>query len=659
MLSIIRSFIARSELGQSTILIAVLAPALMSTLGLAIMGGRAFVEFRRMQTAADMAAVIGAQSLPCGINDSVCITRAEQLACNYANYNGFGGCTPGAGLAPGGSPNSADVPPVSCSPYDFVDYGNDNYGSQGGNTRCKSWPNPPTFYGYIEVRLTDNLGTVPIFNIPITLGTHAIAKHGIGRPGDYALIGLNLSNPVTLDMQGNAHVQIAGSAFGNGGIQGNGQKSMTCEGGWFSSGSVSNLISDSTGLPVFSPGSGPSCSPSTPDTGSGDTQGGLAPIKDPYANSTPPPTQPLNTRFQNCPQCSQPGFTFDLDAQQWNDPNGTPQNITPQSCGHPQHLEMFPGVYGSFQLGNCDHVYMNPGVYTFIDTSTGVDTNHGQICVYGAPDCDQASTCQTMTFSTPPPPDSPPSATADQWYYQCSPYGYYDTKLLQVSPPPADANLSTVPVFYDPTIPGNSNAPLNGVTIYLPPSSAGLTAHGNPGQTGGVFLAAPNPCPGTGSQAGNAVSFPAGASSGTFTYPTYSPDLMHGQEPLHIATPWSPIYPDMDFGLLEESTCATHLLVWPNEMSPDQHLHFLFYIQGGNVSQNGTGNENFYGIMYAPNSNVSLSGNSGGSGPPWLTGQLIANTEDFSGDSTITIQYRPCGPGSTTCGSGPGTALIQ
>jgi hypothetical protein len=64
----------------------------------------------------------------------------------------------------------------TCSPYDFIDYGNGS-----SNASCKS-ASAPTSYSYIEVRLQKNFGNVPIFNIPVTLSAHAVASTEYRRP---------------------------------------------------------------------------------------------------------------------------------------------------------------------------------------------------------------------------------------------------------------------------------------------------------------------------------------------------------------------------------------------------------------------------------------------------------------------------------------------
>ena len=258
----------REERGQATIFVAVLMSALMGTVGLAVEGGRMFVEYRQIQSAADMAALVGAQGLPCGTSDTSCISASETLGCQYATANGYSGCSAGGNSAP-----SANVPPTVCTPYNFVPYGN---GCDAGT---------PAFYDYIEVKLTKSLGTVPIFNIPITLSAHAVAKHGPITGSDYALITLDPNQP--LDMTGSSTVKIEGSVFTNGGIQGNGNSSSTCAGGWFSAGSISNVVTDVNGTPSFAP---PSCTGS--NDANPDDQAHLSQIGDPYAGGSPPPTQP-------------------------------------------------------------------------------------------------------------------------------------------------------------------------------------------------------------------------------------------------------------------------------------------------------------------------------------------------------------------------------
>jgi len=68
-MSRVHNLLKRSESGQSLIFVAVMGATLMGIMGLAVLGGHVFVEFRRMQAAADMAAIVGAQKLPCDTTD--------------------------------------------------------------------------------------------------------------------------------------------------------------------------------------------------------------------------------------------------------------------------------------------------------------------------------------------------------------------------------------------------------------------------------------------------------------------------------------------------------------------------------------------------------------------------------------------------------------
>jgi Flp pilus assembly protein TadG len=626
-LSELKRLFRRRDSGQTIIFFAILLSGLFATAGIAIEGGRVFVEYRRAQAAADMAALIGAQALPCNTTDTSCITNAETLACTYATNNGLTGCTAGGASAP-----SANVPPVACSPYDFMDYGNGS-----GNANCKS-TFAPSYYSYIEVRLTDNLGNIPIFNIPVTLAAHAVAKRGPMTPGDFTMMTLDPSKP--LNAQGDASLVVTGSVFGAGGITGNNKINVTCQGGWYSppGTTITGTSSDTTGSPVFSP---PGCTGSNDATTDAQT---LPPQADPYAGGSAPPTQPAGTSFPNCPECSQSGYWVDLGNNAWHhDGDGSDPG---KAIGD---VELFPGIYTTpLVLGNSQGAYFNPGVYTFVN---GMSLNHGNMCVYGAPDCMDggpgpvsSSTpgfCATDQFSTG-------TSQANQWYYSCSPYGFFDTN------PPAGGPLLTTPTFTDGT------TPLNGVTFYLPANSTGIQVHGNGGKNGDVYLAAPNPCPGTGESGPEWVAMPAGSATAGYTYTnTYR----GGNDGM----PWSvsestagTVYPSYDFSLPAE--CGSSNLVWPGEMIKPQHLHFLFYIQGpgSDVNMNGASGQQFTGIWYAPSSIVTIQGaGKGGGGPPWIDGQMIMYDATLTGNSYNDVVYRPCGPGPNSCGSGLGTQLVQ
>lgn len=609
----------RAESGQTMIFFAVLLSTLCMTTGLAVEGGNMMVQYRKMQSAADMSALIGAQKLPCGTADTTCITSAEQQACNDAASNGFASCTVGGA----GSP-SANVPPKTCSPYDFIDYGNGS-----SNPNCKS-ASVPTSYSYIEVRLQKNFGNVPIFNVPVTLSAHAVAKHGTASAGDYAIISLDPKTPLSIG--GSATVQTVGSVFANGGISGGGTAN-TCDGGWYSAGTISNVSSDTSGTAVFAP---TGCTPGSNDSSTLEQQN-LAPINDPYAGSVPPPA--LNASYPNCPECSQPGWYYDLDGHTWYQDDGNGFNGS--------NLELFPGVYSStFGLGNNNIAYFNPGVYTF---TGGIDTHHGLMCVYGSPSCITTS-CASKNFN-------PGDPAGGQWNYQCSPYGFWDSSSITGRPP----SLSTVPTFYDSSLGSNSSVPLNGVTFYLPAGDPNITrVNGNSGKDGGVYLAAPDPCPGTGTYSPGSpgsVSFPAGSASGIFIYlSSNNPwSLPHG---VLTSTPGT-VYPSTDWSLAGE--CSLLYTVWPGEMPKPKHLHFLFYdLSSASLKINGASAQNMNGIFYAPNTDMSILGaGKGAGGPPWIYGQLIIHSGDFSGHSYNDVSYRACGGNSTACGGGAGTQLIQ
>jgi len=618
-MKLLRIFRERAESGQAMIFFAVLLSTLCMTTGLAVEGGNMMVQYRKLQSAADMAALIGAQKLPCGTADTACMAGAEQQACNDAASNGFAGCTVGGA----GSP-SANVPPKTCSPYDFIDYGNGS-----SNPKCKT-ASVPTSYSYIEVRLQKSFGTVPIFNVPVTLSAHAVAKHGTASASDYAIISLAPGTP--LSISGNATVQSVGSVFANGGISGHGNPTANaCDGGWYSAGTISNssLVSDTSGTAVFAP---TGCTSGSNDSSTLEQQN-VAPISDPYSGSVPPPAS-----YPNCPECSQPGW-YDLDAHAWHQDDGKGFKGS--------NLELFPGVYSSsFRLGNNNIAYFNPGVYTF---TGGIDTHHGLMCVYGSPSCNDTN-CASQNFN-------PSDPAGDQWNYQCSPYGFWDSSPIAGRP----SSLSAVPTFYDSSLGVNSTVPLNGVTFYLPVGDLNITSiNGNSGKNGGVYVAAPDPCPGTGAYSPpspGAVSFPAGSANGV-------PSYMSSNYPQGVPTPPSTpasagVYPSTDWSLAGE--CNLPYTVWPGEMPKPQHLHFLFYdLSSASLSINGASAQNMNGIFYAPNTDMSVNGaGKGAGGPPWIYGQLIIRSGDFSGHSYNDVSYRPCAGSSTPCGSGAGTQLIQ
>lgn len=653
---------ADREPGQAMVMFAVLASTMMLTMGLAVEGGRVFVEYRRMQAAADMAALVGAQDLPCKVANSTCITTAETDACTYATKNGFSGCTPGSVDAP-----SADVPPHTCSPYSFLDYGNNATNPCPSATGRVSAAT--TQYFFIEVQLSQQI-TIPIFNKTANLYVHAVARHGVDARGDYAVSILDQSAG-SFSMGGSATVTVQGSTFSNGTISVNGNPSLeTCKGGWSVSGNQiapSQLNSYSTGTPGFSP---PGCYNGSVGAGSPPADSpvnftaNLPPIDDPYATTPMPPYQSSMGSWPNCTMCQQDGWWVDLSSNIWKQ-GGAPSGT---------NIELFPGVYDTLSLGVGDSAYLNPGVYTF---KTAFNPLHGGYCVYGAPACDN-SNCGTGDPTGGTNTNWLPGDTAgNQWFYQCSPWGFWDPSAIPNRPPAVCATCG--PVFYNESTGGNSTVPMNGITINLPLS--GISQHGNAGSKPGDtnYIAFPNPCPGTGTYTSGSpgqVQFPYGTSDPTaqFNYSTkYGgslPTWLHGltQSPSPAT---GLVYPSADLSLLGE--CPNSLMDWPNQFGVNnnqgQHLHFAIFARNDantppdstlDISLNGAAAENWYGILYAPNSTVSLNGaGKGAGGPPWIEGQIIAWDASFSGNATIDVVYRPCSPGSVPCGTGPGSALVQ
>jgi hypothetical protein len=641
------------------VFMAVLLSALVGTMGIAVEGGHVFIEYRRLQSAADMSALVGAQKLPCSTSNTSCQQSAETDGCTYATDNGFSGCATGATSAP-----YADVPPHTCSPYDWIDYGSQD-------SSCKS-ALTPQYYDYIEVAVSENLGTIPIFNIPITLTAHAVAKHGGAGGGDFGLINLSPTSPLT--MTGNTTVQITGSVFSNGGINGSGTATATCDGGWLSAGSITNVTTDTTGTPIFSTTGCTGTNNTSPDQ-----QPNLPQLNDPYAGSQSPPSQPSGTSFSNCAECSYPGIWYGLDAS-----NAGWHVDTNNSTDPSGDAELFPGIYRNLTFKNTDSIYYNPGVYTI---TSSMDTNHGSMCVYGSPDCNDPS-CLTTTFT-------PGSTTGDQWNYNCTPYGYWDSTLAGQVPP---ATLSqagvaglTQPTFYDSSTGTASTVPLNGVAFYLTANTS-IIDHGNTGcgncgsVVGSVMLAASNPCPGTGSYSAasgtytvpedgdtGSVSFPSGASTGQFNYSYASSGYTVAGTSSYSSANYSmpnggatvspstvSLYPSVDWSLLAE--CHSSYVDWPGEFSAPQHLHFLFYLPNSSSSilMNGASGQQYTGLVYAPNSSITVEGaGKSGGGPPFVNGQVVGGTVTLKGNSYVDISYRPCGPGANGCGSNTDTQLVQ
>ena len=138
---------SRSESGQAMIFFAILASTMMLTLGLAVERGRMFVTFRQMQSAADMAALVGAQSLPSA-------SQASADALQYAQENGFSS-----------SQTTVCIPPKVISPYSVINY------TASGNAPCSNQNDH-----YIEVQITDNLDMFGHNSvIPLVIGLCIVA----------------------------------------------------------------------------------------------------------------------------------------------------------------------------------------------------------------------------------------------------------------------------------------------------------------------------------------------------------------------------------------------------------------------------------------------------------------------------------------------------
>lgn len=672
------------------IFFALVSGILALTMGLAVEGGRAFVEYRRMQSAADLAAIVGAQKLPCGLTDTACMQNAETLACQTATSNGFPSCSNGSG--PG-----AFVPPVTCSPYDFIDYGNDSGDpSPYGNPNCKATNAPISFYDYIEVQLSDNLGTVPIFNTPVTLSAHAVARHGVPSPKDYAVAQLDPSSPPGVYVGGNFNFFVNGSTFANGTYKfGSNAGETACDGGFFTASNTPDPGTEKTysgGIPGFAP---PECYQSdgvTPMTVSvPNYDNNLPPITDPYCTSMSAPYlgNPGTdchggvgpSSIPNCPDCTKLGWVYDDTTKQWF------QGDVNVSSGSDTY-EMFPGVYGNFNISSNNHVYMNPGVYTFTGT---VGFDFGNVCVFGAPICNSGNVpggCGDTSLSWTPGTSAGSNATGNEWYYNCSPYGFWDTALPR--PGSSSGGAATVPCVSNPTYGpsctpptwwddslnggagGPSSIPLNGMTWQFTSTAAksiGGTGVGNSGLA--YYVAAPNPCPGTGTifTPGSAVSFNNGDAAAYYEYTSTSSDSLvaerYGINYLSpIITGWgSQIYPSMDLKVTGE--CAPDTLeVWPGEMNgKGQHLHFAMFDRQNNLFKfAGNQGQSFMGIMYFPGvgSTVDVTGaGSSGGGIPFILGQLIGWDISFGGSGTVDLIYRPCNDKQDVCASGLGTQLVQ
>lgn len=699
MRSRIRALFGAAESGQAMILVAVLAAALMGTVGVAIEGGRMLVENRRMQNAADMAALVGAQSAGCESTDSTCINLAKQAACNYAQSNGYGGGWNGSTgcTASGGVTVTVDIPPATCSPYNL------DYGSGKMPTACSG--TGATQYNYVEVEISNNLGTIPIFNVSVTPYVHAVARRGTRSPRDYAIAVLDptLAKALTLSGSGSSGcgVCVVGSIISDSSAStsintGGTSPDNSCGGGWDTASSSettapSNLHSYTTGGALFSP---PGCTGTQDGTVSWSP--GQTRIPDPYGSVNPPPT---SGTWANCSECGSSGHYYHWDCRNARSTSGTWDDNgagNPKAANNNDCYEMFPGQYPGGITATAGNIYLNPGVYN-LGTGGLKISSTANICVFGAPICDEFSgnipgysvTCGSASMDSSKSSYVPPGT----WYYYCSSWGSYDTN------PPNGTNgaatglpttVSSSPKFTNNTTP--TTTPLNGVTFY--------TYSGGTYQTGGAVkitgsgvesLAFPDPCPGTGTATGTSVPFQStigvgdsGASSAQYSYPATSVAYSSITKSVAGST-----YPSADLTVNGESTCRALLNsgstsgsipdVWPGEFQPTttgQLLQFLFFMRDktASIALSGSGTQLFWGIVYNPGDyataggcgsstsgcQISLAGSSGGSGDlPMILGQIIGDGVSIGGSSTIEVFYRPCNDRTQACQLGPGSTLVQ
>lgn len=673
----------RHESGQALIMFAVMATAIFGIMSLAVEGGRAFVTYRQMQSAADMAALVGAQKLP-----NAPLT-AYSDACLFAQKNGFGDgtCSAGFPAASGTSAVQVCIPPTSLSPYSNYPY--------GSVSTCG--PTAATTNHFIEVQIQDNLGNIPVFNTPITLYAHAIAKVGIDGLEDYAIANLDptTSSSSVLKMQVGTRIVVVGSSISNNLSSasistGTGQY-KACNGQWLT---AANETTVPTGLVTYAHGTNSFAPPDCADSsgGSADTPTQFVPnsgqIGDPYGDTTvpvdPSSSPTVDNVSTNCPACAQPGNYYSWasgaakNTGTWNSSGaGTPGTV------NGANYEFFPGTYTNLKIvvasGKSAMVYFNPGVYTLPGSASFSVQGTTNMCVYGAPACDifsstagtipyngTSANCSTAVFTPTSDPNYVPAST---WYYYCSPWGKWDSALANSAGAPS--GLSTVPTFLNLSTGTATTTPLNGVTFFESGSGNSIDIEGS----GSEALAAPNPCPGTGNSGALSVDYPAGSASGSYVYADGTSST-------------SQVYPNADFSINGE--CSLPYAVWKGELghtnataTTGQHLHILFFAQNSNptgvspstgngIKLAGSANQNWYGVIHSyptysgypgpPSTanacskcSVTITGSSGGGGgPPVLSGQVIGDGITFTGSSLVNVFDRP---GNKV--TGPGTQLVQ
>lgn len=638
-----------AEDGQTTILASVLLLfVLLPLAGVVIEGGNLFATYRKMQGAADLAAMVGAQDLPNNPG------TARTDACQYVYNNGFDNCS-----TSGNDQSIACVPPQTQSPYNFISYGS-------GNSTCTG---SATTY-YIEVRISHSLGTIPIFNIPVTLSAHAVARSGIPGVRDYAIAVLDPTNrnQPALKLNTNNGIVAVGSVTSNATnsnsitTQGT-SANLICGGTWFDSanqsysyfanGGSNALQSNNSGTPGLAP---PSCTGASNDSPA-QFQSSAGQIADPYGDTASPSATNMVT---NCLICTQTvghyyKWTTSRNGGSWITLNSN----SDVNVSNGDNIEIWPGVYPGGIKKTGGNLYMNPGVYTF-NNDISITGSTGVICIYGAPACDVVNSgtisgttanCSSASFHS----GDSTYVSAGTWYYYCSPWGIWDDSTH------AGQSAGSAPTFLDSSSGSASSIRFNGVTIYMNAGNVSMTG------SSALILAAPNPCSGTGSSGSNSVDFPQGAANATYSYPSTSLPYKDGTSQTNFQ-----VYPNSDFTLSGE--CLSAALEWTGELGSlqRQHLHFLILAQNSQsyVTLGGSGQENLWGIVHSfptyttfpnppsgpcPNCSISISGSAGGSnGPPMLFGQVIGNDATFSGNSLVEVFNRPGG-----IPSGPGTSLVQ
>lgn len=677
------------ESGQAMIFFAVTAGIMMFTMGLAVEGGRLMVTQRQMQSAVDLAALVGAQKLPSA-------QGAVSAACQAAQDNGFDNCTStGTSDTLGGTNKTvACAPPSVLQPYSWS---NLNYGT---DSSC-STPTGSTSAHYLEVQIQENLGTVPIFNIPVNLYAHAVARLGIPGVQDFAIVALDstaLSNAI--------HLHNTSGIITNGSITANstasnsyntaGSVNTICNGGAYASAVESDPGSIQTtnkGTIGYAP---PSCTAVSGSMDSPDnwlSQAGQ--VADPYFASVEPtaPSPAGSTTWWLDRSNTSPSSWV------WNDASAATVKV---GGGGASVAELFPGKYPQGIKMTGGELILNPGIYQFGQSGGSSTTkiidisgNGGSICVYGSPSCDRVlgtttnpngttipgysgADCQNASFVT----GGSSYVPANVWYYYCSPWGFYDTNTHNTSTMNEPAGLTTPEYFVDASG-NNTTTPLNGVTIDVASGQISITGGGGTGPAGsshtGYFLAAPNACAGATAVTAQVGNPNSGGTPGTATYPGGATGAGPADSSLDSTTPPASVnmYPDADLTKAGDCTSDTNLYAWPNEFgsgNPSQHLHFLFFDQLAQQSLDieGSGLQLWFGIIHtfpsyttsevAPtpaqscaNCSVKISGSSGGAnGPPMLIGQIVADSIDIGGSSVVQVFNRPGGQDT-----GPGTSLVE